>query len=280
MAKSVLDSMENMAKRMDAELLTTEDFVNNWKMVVAEIQKLKLSNAQEIAAMRRHIEILSDKVSTDSKVDSSQAKQEALQELREFTQKSENRIAQMEARISTVQDGEDADEEVIVQKVLERIPPPAPVEISKMELPKLEIKPEDIPGLEQYIKQFIPMRSLGSAGWGAHPLTIKQSGTVKTKVARDINFTGATVTQNSDGSTTVAVTGGSGFTTLDATETPDGNRKVFTFAAASAQPTFIIVDNVWLRATTASGVVNWTWNGGTLKATLTTPANEEVLGIV
>lgn len=42
-------------------------------------------------------------------------------------------------------------------------------------------------------------------GWGAHPLVIQGSGTVKTKVARTINFTGATVTQSVDGITTVAV---------------------------------------------------------------------------
>ena len=52
-------------------------------------------------------------------------------------------------------------------------------------------------------------------GWGAHPLVIQGSGVTKTKVARTINFTGATVSQSVDGVTTVATPSG----TFSVTET-------------------------------------------------------------
>lgn len=50
----------------------------------------------------------------------------------------------------------------------------------------------------------------GRIGWGAHPLTIQQSGTTKAKVARVINFTGATVTLSPSGVITVAVSAATG----------------------------------------------------------------------
>lgn len=79
---------------------------------------------------------------------------------------------------------------------------------------------------------------------------------------------------------TFTSTGGSGFTELPATETPDGSRTQFTFATASAQPSFLVVDNVWMKAVTASGTVNWTWNGGTKVATLSVPSSDDIFGVV
>jgi microcystin-dependent protein len=45
-------------------------------------------------------------------------------------------------------------------------------------------------------------------GWGAHPLRVEENGTMKTKVARTLNFIGATVEQTKSGVTNVTVTGG------------------------------------------------------------------------
>ena len=91
--------------------------------------------------------------------------------------------------------------------------------------------------------------------------------------------TGISITRNSDGTTTIASTS-TGFTELAATETPNGSTTVFTFATATAQPSFIISDNVWLKATTKSGTVNWTWDAGLKQATLTVPPQDDIRGIV
>ena len=88
--------------------------------------------------------------------------------------------------------------------------------------------------------------------------------------------TGVTITR-ANGLTTISATG---FTTLLPTETPDGNRTVFTFPSAAAKPSFIIIDGAWTQATAKSGTVNWTWNQGALQATLTIPPNDDVVGIV
>lgn len=82
----------------------------------------------------------------------------------------------------------------------------------------------------------------GTVGWGAHPLMIQQSGTIKTKIARVINFTGATVSQTANGVTTVAVTGGgSGWTIETPTGTVNGVNKTF---IATATPKCVVADGI------------------------------------
>lgn len=89
-----------------------------------------------------------------------------------------------------------------------------------------------------------------------------------------------TVVANGDGSKTISSSGGSGFTTLTATETPNGVLTVFTFALASAKPSFILSDGVWMEDTAQDSTVNWTWNNGTKKATMTIPPASAIKGIV
>lgn len=80
---------------------------------------------------------------------------------------------------------------------------------------------------------------------------------------------------------TFSSSGGSGgITTLAATETPNGNLTTFTFADASAQPSFLVVDNVWMKATTATGSTNWTWDSGAKQATLSIPASDDIWALI
>jgi len=81
-----------------------------------------------------------------------------------------------------------------------------------------------------------------------------------------------------NGKRTISSTGGAGFSTLSATETPNEVITEFTFASALAQPSYIVVDNVWMKATTAAGTVNWTWSGTV--ATLTIPAVDDIWAVV
>lgn len=90
---------------------------------------------------------------------------------------------------------------------------------------------------------------------------------------------GQTLTRNSDGTVTLTITT-SGLTPLNATETPNGVIKIFTFSGASAQPSYLIVDNVWMKATSAAGGTNWTWNSGAKQATLTVPAADDIWAVV
>lgn len=164
--------------------------------------------------------------------------------------------------------------------------PDTPIEVRD----KLESLVEDerldisaVQGFEEIVKDLRSSnKKITIPGWGAHPLKLLNStGTVVDKVARVIKFsTNLTATRGADGVVTVTASGGSGFTTLTAAETPNSNIKVFTFAAAAVQPSFIIADGVWMQATDQGSVINWTWNSGTKKATFTIPPTSGILGVV
>lgn len=182
------------------------------------------------------------------------------------------------AKIKQPKDGKDAviDYDAIVQMVLDQIPMPQngkDAEVDEEALTervfntlskgKKKISTKHIDGWQdanEVVRRFIANGSIRGGG------DIVMQGT------------GVTIT-NVDGKKVISATGGAGFTPLDPTETPNGSLTVFTFAAATAQPSYIISDSVWMKATTKSGTINWTWNAGTKQATMTVPPQDDVEGI-
>lgn len=70
----------------------------------------------------------------------------------------------------------------------------------------------------------------------------------------------------------VDLIGGSGFTLLPATGTVNGSNTSFTF---TQQPTYIVSDHAWYRVN-----IGWTWNGGSLTATMSVPPADDIWGFV
>lgn len=183
------------------------------------------------------------------------------------------------SRIPKPKDGQSPiiDEEKIAQKVIQKIPMPKDGKDGSVDVPKFvdmiieaiqkgkKLKTEHIDGFENSLSVLRNYVARGS---------VRGGGDV---VAAGSNIT---ITKNANGNKVISSTGGSGFTALAATETPNGSITVFTFSTATAQPSYLVVDNVWLKATTKSGTVNWTWNNGTKQATLTIPPNDDIWGVV
>lgn len=65
--------------------------------------------------------------------------------------------------------------------------------------------------------------------------------------------------------------GGGGFTELAATGTVNGTNTDFTF---TEKPDYIVFDSAWYKEN-----AGWTWNGGTLTATLSVPPQSAIWGI-
>ena len=70
--------------------------------------------------------------------------------------------------------------------------------------------------------------------------------------------------------------GGGGFTNLTATGTVDGANTAFTFTQL---PSYIVSDGVWLTELDNNSQNQWTWNAGTLTATLTVPPLNSIFGV-
>lgn len=167
------------------------------------------------------------------------------------------------------------EQEAIIRDVLKRVPKPPKAEVvnhqavveaavkkalaaQKLTIEHIADLPKTLGALTQHLKMG------GFRGGGG-------------KVLAGSNVT---VTNNADGSQTVASSGGSGFTTLAATETPNGILQTFTFATAAAKPSFIIADGAWKEATDQDGVtINWTWNAGAKQATMTIAPTSGIKGI-
>lgn len=281
--------LKQLMSLLEPDAITKKEFLDAFKQVVAQIQKLKLSNEQDVAAMREHIQMLSDKLKSENTNEFASSKTEIMSLIQTAMANHDQKMAQMQSKIDSVQngaDGLDADEEKIVQDVLAKIKLPeeravimdGPDEVrNKLELllGDERLSATAIKGLEEFIKSFIPQRSLGGIpGWGAHPLAVAQSGTTKTKLARRLNFTGATVTHSADGITTVAITGGSSGFQAPSSGAINGINATFVWATA---PNVIVVDQGRaMQKTSSDGTVNWT---GTTTTVLTVAPTSDVYAV-
>lgn len=200
--------------------------------------------------------------------------------LRQIPVRDEDIIAErVLAKIPRVM--ERVDEDALAKRVLAQMPKNSPslkvvrenVEIDPiaviekiMALPdgKFKLKTGHIDGLEQTIAAFQSQLGRGYLHGGGDT------------VAAGTNIT---ITTNANGQKVISATSG-GFTSLDPTQTPDGSRTTFTFAAALAKPSYIIQDGIWMKATSKAGTINWTWNSGTKVATMTIPPIDDIEGIV
>lgn len=275
-----------------SESATKEEFLLLAKQlkefVVSRDQKTEKELKSAISAFNSAIE----RIQTLAQKESETSKQEIMDYcdnmMNEMRLTHESMMAECDAKMAGMKDGEDgmdgkdADEEMMLAKLEAKIPP----KMTAIEIrDALEsIQPEDeqlnieaIRGLKEILTKL--EEKVGGRTTiigGNHPLS----------TLPDVNASGISDGQvlawNASLGRWEATTpsSGSGFTQLTATETPDGAITVFTFAAASAKPSYLIVDNVWMRATTKSGAVNWTWDSINKKATLTIPPNEDIVGVV
>lgn len=130
-----------------------------------------------------------------------------------------------------------------------------------------------IKGIDDLIKKIekkIPIVGRG----GTVPIMIQQSGTIKTKNTRVINFIGAMVTYSPDGITNVNIsTGGSSTKSASLSSQCDGSNKIFTVPANSEFLALMGSDSpiIYDKTTDFSG-------SGTTTLTLSSGVNAPSLG--
>lgn len=278
----VLQKMQELFKLAN-EGMNRADFQQAFSNVVALITKINKEMIKrqddsfvQITAQFKQLE---KEVKTASKDDFGALKTDLVSKVNTALKEQANGMKFIYDKVNSLEDGADGEDghTPTDDELIALITPLIPAAAQEVDIDFV------VKQVLEKVQEQIPKVSLGSRiGWGAHPLRIlNSSGTAVEKVARHIKFgTNLTTTRSADGVVTVSATGGgAGLTELTATETPNGNLTVFTFAAASAQPTYLVVDNVWMKPTSKAGSVNWTWNGVT-KATLTIPPTDEIFAFV
>lgn len=263
------------------------------------MQKMK-----DLENLISEVEVIKENIKSEHNKNQEQFKSEHGAKLKEL-----DKVMQSVLQIQKGEPGVDApvvDTEVLIQKILSLIPTPKDgitPEIDTLEIAKAAAKFVKVPEVkipEVKIPQIdhakVADEVLSMIEKGKKKLSIKHLGDftdgleqtlrpIRSLMAGfrgggDVVLAGSNVsiTTDANGKKVINSTGGSGFTVLAATETPDGSRTQFTLPSALAKPSYLVVDNVWMKATTASGTVNWTWSGTV--ATLTIPAVDDIWGVV
>jgi len=268
------ENVRNLSKliaAMNQKAMTHEEFVKAFEVVMETIQELRLENQEDFRLMQEAMDALGEQLRERA----SQDIEKACDEFDSFAEKVRSQISSIVARVDDrledlkdIKNGEtptDAhlmelmipllpdvqaiDEMGIVNTVLDKVEDRLP-EFGKAFRDALELLPEGekltpdaIEGLQDHLEKTV--HSTGTrAGWGAHPLMIKDGATVVAKVARVINFgTNLTATLGADGTITVNASGGGsgGYTVETPTGTVDGSNKTFT---VSTTPVYIVVDGI------------------------------------
>jgi len=169
---------------MDKEHLTKSDFVEHFRGVVNQIKKLEAKNAKEIEEINKSLIALFNKSKNDNSI---QLKNEMeknagmlAKKIDLFDVRIRGIISKAEQKLKEVKDGEDADEELILDRLVERIHIPK-IEELESNIPKLGVPIRDslellqgnerldasaVKGLEELIKKLSPGRQNfgGAAG--------------------------------------------------------------------------------------------------------------------
>jgi hypothetical protein len=234
--------------------LGKKEFTDAFRLVIKQITDLKKSNEQEWTLIHSALQMLETKLREQTAGELETVRSEAGSTIKAHLSLIDQKLKEVDAKLATIRDGEDADPQLVADIVLSQIKLPDVkeqiVDTPQDVLNKLLVLPEkerlgidDIPGLRALLDE-LKTSNTGStkAGWGAHPLTIAGAGTTKSKTTRHINFTGSgvsSVVRNPDGTVDVTINGGGGASFETPVGTVDDANVTFT---VSNDPIYIVVN--------------------------------------
>lgn len=278
-----LAKLESLLKMLDNGL-TKEEFVTVLEKVIELVLKIEKRNSDAVSSIEETYKLLIERIKNDHSSTLSDLKKQVDSV---FVDKQISKIRQdltdaIQKKINSVKDGapgrpgKDADEPRIISQIEKgiRVPkdgsPDSPLEIKK--------KIESLTGDERIDKSAIKGLENGDNGVrlvGGNRGIALYVGGVKKGFARTINFIGGTnitITHTlSNGRNDILIdNSSSGLTNLPATGAINSVNADFTFAQ---KPTYIISDGAWYKENKG-----WTWNAGTLTATMTIPPNDDIYG--
>lgn len=267
--ESNLKNLQLLLSTMDADHLSKGDFMEAFDEVLRVVKSAKDVNAKEFDAIHKYLTDFQDKLSTDTSSAMDTTKQEVMYSHATAVQKltSDTAAALEQIKQAIPKDGINGIDGIPGPKGLDGSPDTGDQIIEKINGASTLISPTAIKDFETEVKK--QTLSTGArAGWGAHPLQIQGTGTTKTKVARVINFTGATVSQSRDGVTTVAVSA-SGANPQTPSGAVNGSNVTFT---VSGSITALFVNGQFMTP----GGVDYTLSGTTITMITAPPTNSVI----
>jgi hypothetical protein len=235
--------LEAFFKMVD-DSITKEEFIAAFDVLRAKVANMEESNMKDFKLMHESFTVLSEKLNMDATLDVAEVKAEVMDLWQSQQDEIEKRLFAIDAKVAAIKEGTDGndgdtptDEQLValIKPLVEMATPiigekgiaqlaesfivnnlakyGARIRDGLELLPEGEkLTPDAIEGLTLALEA-AAQRVGTRAGWGAHPITIQQSGTTKTKNARSFNFKGTgapTIIQRPDGVTDLTFSGGSG----------------------------------------------------------------------
>ncbi len=236
--KQVLEKMASLYK-MASEGISRQEFLDSFKNVVAIVTKTNLEmlkrNDDSLAKLTKEMQSLYAEIKTIVAKDAEVLKVELTTKIDRALKEQEQGMKFIYDKVSKIKEGSDGlkgrdgmnGSTPTRSELLALITPLIPQAVNG----KDAILDEE--AILEKLRARIPAQTT-RVGWGAHPLVIAQSGTIKEKVARHINFKGtgvSSVVRNADGTVDVTITaGGAGGATQVYNEVVSGNTQTFTLA--------------------------------------------------
>lgn len=255
-----------------SDSLTKKDFEEAFAKVVDYVKGIDQKTGKELSAIKEAVntaisrieKIASEKQTTTSQ-EIARKSEDALNAI-QF--KVDALVAEVQKKIDDIRDGKDgedgldADEDIIVDKVLKKIPPPI--------IPKVDILPieEKIEKLDERISSIRTAPFIGPS----RGVFLYING-VKKGLVNSLDIVGSGVaTSVVNGLLTITITGGSGGTSI---ETPTGTiNGVNTSFTVSNEPKYIIVDGVSKFST-----LHYTYLAGTITITDGAPPTQFIRSV-
>ena len=281
-----LQKLKTLLEVVNQDTFSQKDFLDAFSKVMEIFKAMKEQNSKEMESMKAMIFSMVSEMQKNNTVMVDSSKQKMMDycmtEMTKMTndwetmqKKHDSKMQAMDKKMSQVVSGKDADEAKVTKDVLAVLIPQIPkIDDIEKDIPKLGVPIRDslellqgkdrlnikaIDGVEELKKELAIPSGSSKGGWGAHPLTIQQSGTTKAKTARFLNFTGATVTQSAAGVTTIAITGGSTFYTETPTGAINGSNVTYTTVNTITTILNFAINGQYLHPT-----VDYTFTGSTI----------------
>lgn len=139
-----LKKFEDILKLLD-ESLTREEFTTSFENVVKLVKRLEENNIRDFIEIKNTIDIIKKQLKDDSSMTNSEIKELVKKESQRISDNFKNLSDRLNDAILEIKDGEDgkdADEELIIERVVESIKIPT-IEELKDDLPKMGTQVRD-----------------------------------------------------------------------------------------------------------------------------------------
>jgi hypothetical protein len=145
-----LKNLQILLSSMEQDHLTKKDFVESFSNVVKRVKMVESKLIQDIQEVKKTLTDFNNKLKGEADLDIKKLKSEITnavsKKLNEITLSYNRKVKEIENKLSDVKDGKDADEEIIVNKV-----------ISKIEIPEVEDLENNIPKLGTQIRDALEL---------------------------------------------------------------------------------------------------------------------------